>query len=119
MAIEHDFYLDRFADGVISFELAPPTNIGGWNIVFDVRKRPGSVSGIIVKSCASGFAGSGNASGITVTGSAEGRVEITINSQDTSGLAGNYAFTVERRDSGYHTVLSRGHIILGQSIGQV
>lgn len=119
MPINTDVTISRFEDGVLTVAMAPPVAVGGWAITFRVQKYFGGgsslASGLINKSVSSGLNG---ASGITVTNSGQGVFAIDLRSVDTSGLQfGNYAYAVERTDSGNRTVLSQGYVLLGPSVG--
>lgn len=116
MPVLVDMVSYRYEDAVLTVGLAPPVAIGGWNIRYQVSHRFGGSSGLITKSAASGYGG--GVSGITVTNSGQGIFNIAINGADTSGLEyGNYAYAIERLDSGNRSVLSEGHLQLLQGIG--
>lgn len=105
-----DFSWVKFDDGSLAVSMTPPQPVGGWDIQFRVTKRFGGESGLIVKSCASGFAG---VSGITIAASGEGDFTIRLNSLDTSGLSyGNYAYQTMRRNSGAFQVINEGYLLL-------
>ena len=114
MAVQVDFAIARFDDGVLVLALEPPEPVGGWQVQFTQWRRfpyntsGAPVSGLITKSCASGYGG--GQSGITVTNSGAGIFSITLFATDISGEIdqGNYAYRVERLDSGYRSVLSEG-----------
>ncbi len=115
MAILTDFSLIRFEDGIISFSLTNPTNITGWSVEFQVKKRFDSCSGRITKSADATFFN--GQSGITFTNAAQGRFNVTINSVDTSGFDfGNYAYSIERQNAGNRTVLTTGFFLLYPSL---
>ena len=100
------------ADGNLAIGMIPPTNIGGWSLQFTLYERWLATSGLLVKSCASGFAGSGNLSGIVVTNSGNGQFNIPIRAQDSSGLNSQvYVYQVERTDSGFVTPLVQGNFL--------
>ena len=108
-----DWNLGEREDGLFTVGLAPPIAIGGWNIQFTLLTRFGGISGLVTKSCASGFSG---VSGITVTNSGNGTFQVSINSADTSGFNPNaYAYTVERLDTGFRTELLQGYLLLGSN----
>lgn len=108
MPVIGDFAWVRYDDGVLTLGLIPPTPVGGQTVQFQVMKRFGGVSGIFTRSVASGFNG---ASGITITDSGQGIMQIQIRSADTSGLEyGNIAFMADRLDSGYQTRYAEGYI---------
>lgn len=108
MPVRIDFSLVRGEDAVLSMAMTPAEPVGGWTMQFQVGKRFGWSSGLITKSCASGFNG---VSGMAVTNSGNGNVRITINRADTSGLEqANYAYQLARLDSGYATVTTEGLI---------
>lgn len=115
MPVLNDFAFTRYDDGILTMPMVPPVAVGGWNVQFKVQHRFGGISGLIVKSMASGFSG---VSGITVTNSGNGVFNIALNSADTSGMEyGNYSFAVERLDSGSRTLLSEGYLILLPGVG--
>lgn len=100
-------------DGNLAIGMVPATNIGGWGLRFTVYERWLATSGVLQKTCASGFAGSGNLSGIVVTNSGNGQFNIPIRAQDTSGLNSQvYVYDVWRTDSGYVTPLVQGNFVL-------
>lgn len=117
MAVYSDFTLTQFEDSTLTVSITPPTAIGLWDFNFNVRKRFGSESGLIVKSSASGY-GAGQ-SGISIVDSGQGRVNVRINTQDTSGLEPNfaYAYALNRSNSGSVTVLTTGYFKLLPSVG--
>lgn len=99
------------SDGLLNIELQPPTAIGGWSIQFQVSDRFDSMSGSIIKSCASGYGG--GQSGITVTNSGQGQFQTRIYAGETSGWnPGLYAMAATRTDSGFVTPLSKGWLTL-------
>lgn len=103
--------LISYSDGLLTIGLQPPTAIGGWAIDCKVTKRFGGESGLIQKSCASGY-GNG-ASGITVTNSGQGIFAVRVNEGNTSGLdPGTYAILAKRTNSGFVTPLTQGWLIL-------
>jgi hypothetical protein len=113
MPILADFTLCRYEDGSLVVSLAPGTNIGGWSMRFALQHRFGGISGIIEKWMASGYYG---VSGMNINNSGQGVFNIGVNSADTSGLDfGNYAYTVERLDSGFRTILTEGYLQLTPS----
>jgi hypothetical protein len=108
--ITSDFQLLKYEDGALVINMAPPIPIGGWTLQFAATRRFGSTSGLIVKNSASGYNG---VSGITVMNSGQGQFQIAIYESDTSGLLpGNYAYTVQRQDSGEASVLAQGYLSL-------
>lgn len=111
MPVQADYSFVRMDDGTITVGLQEPTNIAGWGIQFQVSKRFDGGSGLIVKSMASGFVN--GQSGITMVNAAQGIFNINLNGVDTSGLQpGNYASKCERINSGFHTTLTVGYLIL-------
>ena len=110
MPVYTEVTVTRYDDGVLTIGLAPPTAIGGWDISFEVEKRFGGTSGLIVKSIASGYNGQ---SGITITNSGAGIFTVSITSPNVSGLDyGAYAYQACRLDSGFITTLAEGYINL-------
>lgn len=100
----------KFDDGFFNVALVPAQNISGWTIEMKTTKRFGGSSGLIVKSCASGY---NNVSGIQVVNGAQGKFKVAITSLDTSGLEyGNYATEINRLDSGSHVALTQGYLSL-------
>lgn len=110
MPVLADFTIGRYSDGVLTVYMAPPVPVGAWNIQFQTTKRFGGGSGLITKSVSSGYNG---VSGITITNSGIGVLNVNINSNDTSGLNyGVYAFTLSRLDSGLVSQISEGYLIV-------
>lgn len=110
MPVLADFSLVKFEDGVLTVGLQPAVPIGGWDMRVTFTKRHGQVSGYFTKCVASGYSA---ASGVSIVNSGNGVFSVTLDSVDTSGLEyGNYAYTVERMDSGHRTVLTEGYLLL-------
>ncbi len=110
MPVTTDFSWIRYQDGILNVSLEPPVPIGGWEIEFKVTKRFGSdfTSGYFSKCVASGFNGM---SGINITNSGQGQFEVSIQSQDTSGMDyGAFAAQCNRISSGARTPLTIGYI---------
>lgn len=109
-----NYAFSRTEDGIISVSISPPTPIGGWNIEFNAYDHFDGNSGRIKKSCDSGFCT--NQSGITITNSGNGQFNIflyKLGVTDASGFQyGNMAWTIERMNSGFHTVVSEGFLSL-------
>lgn len=104
------FRMVSYSDGLVTIALEPPTAIGGWTIEFKVTKFFGGSSGLITKSCSSGYGG--GQSGITVTNSGQGILQVRINAADMSGQdAGAYPFQCKRTDSGFATPTSQGYYL--------
>lgn len=98
-------------DGIITVSLEPPTSIGGTILQFQVLKYFNGNSGLITKTCASGYGG--GQSGITITNSGQGILNVSIHAGDTSGLDdGAYAYNLSRLSSGLQTCLSQGYVLL-------
>lgn len=110
-----NFTISRRQDMVLTVPLAPPVIIGGWDVRFQVNHNfplAPVLSGLIVKSMASGFY---NVSGMNIVNSGEGIFRININSPDTSGLEmGNYAYTISRTNSGSVTSLTEGYMTVSE-----
>jgi hypothetical protein len=110
-----DFTLARYADGTLIISMAPPVAIGGWNLRLQVLNNFGGISGLIQKYSASGLNGM---SGITITDSGNGVMQIQFNSQDTSGMDyGNYAMILEKLNSGSRTPIAEGFLTIGPTGG--
>ncbi len=115
MPIITDFEIARQEDTLLIINLQPPAPVGGRNMDFVVQKYYGGISGLIVKSVSSGYNG---LSGITVTDSGQGVVNIQIKAADTSGWNfGAYVFNFFACDSGYRTVFTEGYITVMPSVG--
>lgn len=112
MPVLTDFDLNRYEDGLLVVNVNPAVPIGGWSIQFLAERRfGGSSGGLIVKSAASGYGG--GASGITILSSGGGQFRVQIDSADTSGRdPGDYAFSINRLDSGSRTLISQGYMRL-------
>lgn len=118
MPVQIDFALARFDDGTLVVALEPPQPVGGWNIQYTQWKRMpqttsgGPVSGLVTKSCTSGY--QAGQSGITVTNSGQGVFSVALFGTDISGTAdsGPYFYRVERLDSGYRSTLSEGYRLM-------
>lgn len=110
-----DISLVKFEDATFVFPLTPATPVGGWSVEFLLTRRRGEgASGLVVKSCASGY-GAGQ-SGVSVTDSGLGRFSVAWRGADGSGLdPGNYAFSLRRTDSGFSKELTQGTLVLGDS----
>ncbi len=116
MAIVVDFAMTQLEDFPHNVGVAPATPVGGWNARFQVLKRAGGTSGLIVLTCASGYGG--GQSGITVTDSGAGRFQALIASRMTSGMdPGSYTFDFQRLDSGSRTVIAIGTMLLLPNAG--
>ena len=105
--IVQDFSLATMEDGILVISLAPATPVGGWEVRFWQAKRFGGIpaSGMIMKSCASGF----YSSGITLQNSGQGVFNVSLWASEMSGREqGNYAWRLERLTSGAITGLSEG-----------
>lgn len=111
-----DFSLGALENGALIMSVEPPTGVGGLAIQFTQGRRfpfavlsGAVVSGLITKSCASGYGG--GASGITVTDSGQGRISVALGPLDVSGSLepGCYAYQIERLDSGSRTVYLCGY----------
>lgn len=106
-----DFAMTQLEDFPLNVGVAPPTPVGGWNVRFQVLKRAGGTSGLVVLTCASGYGG--GQSGITVTNSGHGQFQALIPSRMTSGLdAGSYYHDFTRLDSGSRTCIVQGTMLL-------
>ena len=105
-----DFALGQREDGTLVFSMIPPTNIENWTIQYTEMHRFGGISGLVIKSTASGYNG---VSGINITNPTQGIMNISIASIDSSGRDyGCYAFSIQRLDSGAVTILSEGYRLI-------
>ncbi len=111
MPVYADFPIVQQEDMRVSLNMNPPVPIGQWTIQFQVQRRFGGISGIMFASVASGFNGM---SGITIIDSGQGQMVVTIPSVVTSGMnPGPKAFAGNRIDSGFHTCIVEGFLLLG------
>lgn len=106
MPVYSDFSTQTGEDSSVAMALTSPTSISGWSIRYQETKHFGGSSGLVQRYCASGF---NNVSGINVTDGANGRLVVSLRSADSSGRAGNYAYRIERLDSGFQSVLTEGY----------
>lgn len=110
MPVVIDFTIGQGEDANITIAMAPPQAIGGWSIAFDTYLRFGGSSGLIHKTCASGFNG---VSGITVLNSGVGIFRVAIRAADISGWESrNYAYQATRTNSGSVSILTQGFLSL-------
>lgn len=110
MADIANFSYTKFEDGTLTITMAPPVPIGGLDLEFFVTKRFGGDNKLIRKLSSSGYNG---VSGITIISSGEGRINVTIDSPDTSGLTiGNYATQAVVTTSGRYKKITEGFMIL-------
>jgi hypothetical protein len=115
MPREGNFALVKYEDGTLVVTMAPPLSVANWSVKAQISKRYDALSGVIIKSCASGF---DEVSGITTLNAGNGQFAVRFNSPDTSGLTpGNYAYSVQRMDSGQRTVLAEGYFVVYPSAG--
>lgn len=112
MAVTLDFTLERRAAGTLNISMTPPTNLGGHDVRFVLWRREnhasGYVSGLVLKSMASGY-GNG-VSGIMLVNSGTGEFNVSLAPGDFSGHfePGLFAFKVVRMTSGQEAVLTEG-----------
>lgn len=112
--VQTDFSIARLEQGTLTVTLTPPTNVNGWDTLFQVKKYFGGESGLINAYAASGYNG---VSGIAVANAGNGVFNITIPSPATSGWNyGNYTYGFSRTNSGFQTVLSQGLMLVNPSI---
>lgn len=106
MAVQSDFAVYAFEDGLLNINMTPPTVIGGWNITYTMTKRQGG-DALDFKCVASGFNGS---SGITILNSGQGAMRVTLIPSTVSGLdPGAYYFRMERTGTGVATLIADGY----------
>lgn len=121
MPILADWEMVKYTDGLLIVSMSPPQAIGGWTIryretiavgggqyqVLTAAESSGNVlRNQIEKYVASGYNG---ASGITITDSGVGILQVRVNEADVSGRPyGAYPYQLERLDSGSATVLANG-----------
>lgn len=105
-----DFLWISLDQGFLSINMEPPIAIGQRSIDFTWGKRPGYLaSGYFDKYSSSGLDGM---SGITITNSGLGQLNVAINSVDTSGLPyGVYFYRCRFTDPPAITI-AEGNILL-------
>lgn len=109
--IYSDFNLALYTNMALTVSIEPPTAAGGWNVDFRVQNVFGFASGpLILKSVNSGY---NTVSGITVTNSGQGTIQINFIPGDTSGLVAKpYCYAINRYLSGgSYTLLAEGMIL--------
>lgn len=112
MPVVVDFSLAKHEDGVLLVRMSPPVNVGGQTLRFSVSRRHGSDAPFLVKFAASGYGG--GQSGVTVTDSGLGAFGVQLYGSEFSGKdPQNYAYKVERMDSGSRTQYTVGYLLLG------
>lgn len=85
-------------DFTVTVGLAPPTGTSGQTWQFQLGTRFGWSSGLVTKSCASGY---NNVSGVNLIDGINGTFNVALNAVDTSGFDPlNYACNFRRLDSG-------------------
>jgi hypothetical protein len=78
-----------------------PTDITGWTIRFQIRKRPDSTDYIVTKQTGGG--------GVSPINAPIGDYNVALASTDTAALnLGDYFFCAERIDPGHWTLLDSG-----------
>ncbi len=103
-----DFQVFRYQDGILTVSLEPPAPIGAWNILFEAVNHFGGSNSVVSKSVGPGFNG---LSGILITDSGHGVMNISVSALDVSGLEyGNYAYQVRRVDSGAGLLINEGYM---------
>jgi len=109
-----DFKIAKFSDGVLTIDMVPAVEVGGWSVrCLFAKSFDASSSGILFdRYGASGYAN--GESGITWVDSGVGRFQITSPTpEEFSGKdAGPYAFQFERLDSGGRTPLTQGYALI-------
>lgn len=104
-----DFVLS-YEDGALNISMTPSIPIGGLNFQFVMMKRFGSPTPILIKSMISGYYG---VSGMDIINSGLGVMRVLLSAMEVSGLPfGNYAYQVQRLDSGSITTISEGYRLL-------
>lgn len=108
--MDQSFTISRYADGKVTLVLQPQAPVGGLDIVFECAKRDGGPV-IFSKYVSSGYNG---ASGLTITNSGAGIIDIRISApNDLSGQdQGNFHYKTLVTTSGRDNRLSEGFISL-------
>lgn len=114
MPPEQTIRIIRAQDLTLRGYLSPPQDITGWTVTFEVEDKLAGAA-VITKTVGSG---------ITLTDTGKGILEVTLAKADTSGLtvstslaAGKgYVWEIKRTNAGNNLVLARGQLILEQEV---
>ncbi len=105
MAPEQTIRMVRAQDLTLIFTMAPPQDITGWAITFQVRDSLGGT--IRITKTVGG--------GITITDAARGVIQIALSKGNTNTLTiQDYVWELRRKDAGNEVSLARGELILEQ-----
>ncbi|MBM4069628.1 MAG: hypothetical protein FJ271_11855 [Planctomycetes bacterium] len=107
MAPEQTIRIVRSQDLTLVFSMAPPQEVTGWSMRFQVRD---SIGGTIRITKTVG-------SGITISDAGRGVCQVALAKADTQALdAQDYVWELRRYDAGNEISLARGQLILEQEI---
>lgn len=110
MPARGEFRFTRGEDVTLLIPLDTPSPLGGKPLEFQVLNRFGGASGLIVKTCNSGFNG---VSGLAVVNSGQGQLQADIWSPDTSGwVPKSYVYQVDDLSSGVRSRISEGFLVV-------
>jgi hypothetical protein len=111
---EQPIRLIRNQDVTLRFRMNPPRSISGWTVSFTVKTKLGGSTSISKTT----------SSGITLTNTGKGVLEVAIAAGNTSALTVSrslasgegYVWDLVRTDSGSRLVLARCELILEQEV---
>lgn len=107
MAPEQTIRMVRSQDLTLVYSMAPPQDVTGWSIRFQMR---GSLGGTIRITKTVG-------GGITISDAGRGVVQVALAKADTQSLtAQDYVWELRRYDAGNEISLARGQMVLEQEI---
>jgi hypothetical protein len=113
MPIIVDWSRVHFDDGTVTIGIQPPVNLSGMGLRFNLMKRFEGISGIYQAFAGSGF---NNVSGINVTDAIDSYFQVFVPGIVLSGLNPiPLAYNVVRTDSGFHTELDAGYVLMQPS----
>ena len=114
MPPEQPLRLIRAQDLTLQAAMAPPRDMTGWAVKFEVLDALGG-SSVLSKTVGAG---------ITISDAGKGVISITLAKADTSSLTCSidladgkgYVWNIKRTDAGSNVVLARGELILEREI---
>jgi hypothetical protein len=107
VSVRTNFTLIRGQDVILEVKMTPPKSISGYSITFQVKDSIGGTSRI-TKTVGSG---------ITVTNTGKGVIQISLAAANTSSLSiQSYVWDIRRTDSGYNRELAGGELNLVKGV---
>jgi hypothetical protein len=104
MATLNDITFYKGEAVALVFTMTPVTNIAGWNISLTLRNNPTDAVPLLTKAA-------------TLTTPAAGVFTVALTHAETVALsAANYAYDVQRTDTGSEAVLSIGTLVVAQEV---